>query len=406
MTELVSLSCDPTEVEQRALQLGKALDRGAWVQLQPLAETRGLLPRNLLPDGPGVVVASGGTSGGQQHCLQPCSHLDLSAFATGHWLQEQGYDLPQCLVLNPLPLHHVSGLMPWWRSRCWGATHAWLMPALMRDPDSLDELCGSLPGWGEQHALISLVPTQLQRLLAHEAGVRFLRGCAVIWVGGAALSQATAEAARAEGLRIAPCYGATETAAMVTALAPEDFLAGATGCGSPLVDVELHLAADGGLQVRTARLALACWRGEGLEELRDQQGWWKSGDVARLTKEDSRFQLSIVGRLDGAINSGGETVFPDQVQLKLMELARAADLPLVDLMLLDEPDPIWGARLVALVRLCDGEDLSELEPVFVKLAQRLPSCQRPRRWIACPKLERTDAGKFQRSKWIKWLNSC
>jgi O-succinylbenzoic acid--CoA ligase len=110
--------------------------------------------------------------------------------------------------------------------------------------------------------------------------------------------------------------------------------------------------------------------------------------------------------LDGAINSGGETVFPDQVQQKLMELARAADLPLVDLMLLDEPDPIWGARLVALVRLCDGEDLSELEPVFVKLAQRLPSCQRPRRWIACPKLERTDAGKFQRSKWIKWLNSC
>ncbi len=123
-----------------------------------------------------------------------------------------------------------------------------------------------------------------------------------------------------------------------------------------------------------------------------------------LTKEDSRFQLSIVGRLDGAINSGGETVFPDQVQQKLMELARAADLPLVDLMLLDEPDPIWGARLVALVRLCDGEELSKLELVLAELAQRLPSCQRPRRWIACPNLERTDSGKFQRSKWIQWLS--
>ena len=99
-------------------------------------------------------------------------------------------------------------------------------------------------------------------------------------------------------------------------------------------------------------------------------------------------------------------MFPDQVQQQLMQLALAAGCPLVDLLLLDEPDPLWGARLVALVRLRDGEELSKLELVLVELAQQLPSCQRPRRWIACPNLERTDSGKFQRSKWIQWLNSC
>ena len=404
MTELVSLRCDPAEVEKRAVQLSQALERGAWVQLLPPVGISGLISRDLLPDGPGVVVASGGTSGGQQHCLQPCSHLDLSAWATGRWLLEQGYDLQQCLVLNPLPLHHVSGLMPWWRSLCWGATHAWLLPALMRNPGSLEQWCESLPGWGEKCALISLVPTQLQRLLAHSAGRRFLQACDVIWVGGAALSQALAQAARAEGLRMAPCYGATETAAMVTALAPEDFLAGAMDCGSPLDDVELHLAPDGGLQVRTARLALARWLGEGLQDVRDHQGWWTSGDAARFSSHGSQLRLCIDGRLDGAIHSGGETVFPDQVQQQLMELALAAGFPLVDLLLLDEPDPLWGARLVALVRLRDGEELSKLELVLVELAQQLPSCQRPRRWIACPNLERTDSGKFQRSKWIQWLS--
>ena len=205
MRELVALRCNPAQAEQRALQLAQALEQGDWVQLLPPVGTSGLIPRALLPDGPGVVVASGGTSGGQQHCLQPCSHLDLSASATGQWLQQQGYDLQQCMLLNPLPLHHVSGLMSWWRSRCWRVGHAWLQPGLMRDPDALEQLCGALPGWGEQQILISLVPTQLQRLLTHNAGVRVLKACAVIWVGGAVLSPVLMKAARAKGLRLAPC---------------------------------------------------------------------------------------------------------------------------------------------------------------------------------------------------------
>ena len=401
MTELLALRCDPADLESSALQLEQALNRQAWVQLLPPVGAGRVISSDLLPQGSGFVIASGGSSGGRQHCLLPCNHLDQSAWATGEWLQSQGMELPQCLLLNPLPLHHVSGLMPWWRSRCWRVGHAWLQPGLMRDPDALEQLCGSLPGWGEQPVLMSLVPTQLQRLLTHNAGLRVLKACAVIWVGGAVLSPVLMKAARAEGLRLAPCYGATETAAMVTALAPEDFLAGATGCGSPLDDVELQLTQTGALQVRTERLALARWSGEGLEDVRDQQGWWTSGDAGCLTTESNQLRLSIAGRLDGAIHSGGETVFPEQLEVRLQ--AAALGLPLEAVLLLAVEDREWGQRLVALVRPAAGANGEDLIKQLRHLIADWPSADRPMHWRLCPMLAPMANGKWQRGHWQQWL---
>ena len=106
------------------------------------------------------------------------------------------------------------------------------------------------------------MPTQLGRLLSDPAGREFLGEMRVIWVGGASLAKPLAEQARACGIPLAPCYGATETAAMVTALSPQQFLAGDSSCGAPLCDVELRLGVDGALEVRTQRLALGSWRDE------------------------------------------------------------------------------------------------------------------------------------------------
>ena len=109
---------------------------------------------------------------------------------------------------------------------------------------------------------------------------------------------------------------------MVAALPPDRFLAGEPGCGDPLVDVELRLASDGALLVRTDRLALGRWRAdqpEQWEKLTDADGWWRSGDRANLTPG-----LQIAGRIDGAIHSGGETVFPEQLEQRLMAALQAA----------------------------------------------------------------------------------
>jgi O-succinylbenzoic acid--CoA ligase len=252
--------------------------------------------------------------------------------------------------------------------------------------------------------VLSLVPTQLQRLLDAPAGIRWLECFAVIWVGGAALPLALAQRCRALGIRLAPCYGSTETGAMVMALPPQSFLAGAEGCGPALPHVQLRLdASSGALQIKAASLAMGMLQQGELQPLPLDQGWWSSGDQAELGAEG----WQLLGRLDGAIHSGGETVFPEQVEQRLLELARAQGLPVVELLVLPEADPLWGERLVGLVKPAAGIGAADaaLWQSLQTLAFTLPPSQRPRRWLLCAELKRNPLGKWERQLWRQWLQS-
>ena len=393
-------------------ELEQAISQGEWVWLQPShsrADGEGLEAREW-PSGGGVVMASGGSQGGRSLCLQPWRHLDRSAEACSHWLKGVGLNPGQLLVLNPLPPDHVSGLMPWWRSRHWGALHQRLDATLMKDPKALRAFCRDLPVWGQAPPVVSLVPTQLMRLLNHPEGVAWLQELALVWVGGAALPAPVKDRARRLGLRLAPCYGATETAAMVAAQTPDQFLRGEPGCGAPLVDVDLRLNRDGALMVRTRRLALARWREGQWADLADAEGWWHTGDAAVLsTCSGGQLRLEICGRLDGAVHSGGHTVFPEQLGQRLLLESRERGLPIEALLLLPVENPEWGHRLVALIRVENGAPLAEewcrLEArLRVMTAEWMPA-ERPVSWHHCAELAPTAAGKWQRNRWQNWLLS-
>jgi O-succinylbenzoic acid--CoA ligase len=392
------------EAEHRAALLQQAWAAGRAVGLAYPAEAAALAAAigsgaALEPWGASVVLGSGGSSGGRHWCVQPLAHLEASAGVTAAWLVAQGVDPAACLHLDPLPLHHVSGLLPLVRCRRWGAELRFLPPAWLRDPAQLAEACPLPP---DRPALLSLVPTQLGRLLASPVGVAWLRGCRVIWVGGAALPAPMADQARREGLRLAPCYGATETAAMVAALPPDDFLAGVPGCGAPLADVELRLAGvtPAALEVRTERLCPGWLEDGGLCPLpRDGEGWWRSGDAGQLEGG----HLTVLGRLDGALLSGGETVFPELLEARLMAAAAGADLPLEAVLLLGLPDAEWGERLSALVRPRCGADAAALIGALAAITAHWRPAERPRLWRSCPELAPTEAGKWERARWRRWL---
>lgn len=380
-----------------AAELAVALGAGA-----------GVLDRLQQQWGPGVVVGSGGSSGRRRWCLQPLAHLQASADATALWLQQQQLDPSTCLHLNPLPPHHVSGLMPLVRARRWGCGHQAVPAALMRDPAAL---AAAVPLPGDRPALLSLVPTQLQRLMAVPGGLAWLRRLAVIWVGGAPLPPTLADRARAARLRLAPCYGATETAAMVSALPPSLFLQGVGGCGSPLADVELGIVPDSGaIAVRTARLSPG-WLEQGVwcplpvAALAGGAagGWWRSGDAGVLEPGG----LRVLGRLDGAIHSGGETVFPEVLEQRLLAAASASALPITALLLVPVTDALWGQSLVALVRTATAERQLDgaLVASLMALSRTWRPAERPRRWLACPELAPTTHGKWQRGAWQRWLQS-
>jgi len=242
------------------------------------------------------------------------------------------------------------------------------------------------------------------------AGLKCLKSCSVIWVGGAGLNSCTRAAARREQLNLAPCYGATETTAMVTALPPQHFLEGLEGCGDVLGDVEIHLDVDGSLMVRTNRLAACRWNGaqdSALKLLRDSQGWWRSGDIARwLPGQGSKGMarsLQLIGRRDAVINSGGETLFLETLEKQMDELF--ALIPIQSLLLIGLEDSNWGQKLVSLVRFSREISVVERIDLFSKMRNKcleLSPPERPKLWLHCPSLEMNGAGKWEREYWAAW----
>jgi O-succinylbenzoic acid--CoA ligase len=107
----------------------------------------------------------------------------------------------------------------------------------------------------------------------------------------------------------------------------------------------------------------------------------------------------ICGRLDTALNCGGENVFPEQLEARLVREIRRTSLPVETVLILGMDDPEWGQRLVTLVRASDPVVLDQM----AAMTADWPASERPRRWVLCPELAPTDAGKWQRQAWRDWL---
>ena len=74
---------------------------------------------SITENGPAIIINSSGSSGKPRQCFHHLNNLILSATTSGQWLIEQGFKLQNCLILNTLPLNHISGLMPILRSQTW-----------------------------------------------------------------------------------------------------------------------------------------------------------------------------------------------------------------------------------------------------------------------------------------------
>ena len=278
------------------------------------------------------------------------------------------FGLGRVNAVDVLPPYHVSGLMA--RVRC-AATGGWHLPWSWKDLEA-----GRVPALPAGEWVISLVPTQLQRLLQVPAAFDWLRRLAVIFVGGGPLWPDLADAAAADDLRVAPVYGMTETAAMVAGLGPEEFLAGERSAGRPLPHARLEITVEGVVRVEGESIFRGYW-----------PGWngtasFTTEDLGRI---DERGYLTLHGRRDAVIITGGMKVQPAEV-----EAALRANGEFTDVAVIGVPDPEWGEVVVACYP-ADGTR-PDLERVVAVLAPH----QRPKRFVALATWPRTAHGKVNR----------
>lgn len=231
----------------------------------------------------------------------------------------------------------------------------------------------------QQLESVTLVPVMLQRMLDYDKNALHSLKCIVS--GGAVLSPALAEdAIGALGNRLYNLYGTSEAGVCLLA-SPEDLTKYPGTIGKPLDGVSL--------EIREGQLWLKCaWSAE-------KEGWINTGDLGH---QDGEGYCYLLGRSDDRIVSGGENVYPYELELLLLQH------PLIkEVLVTGIEDAVFGQRLAALVVLDEQAQLSK-EVLLSWLSGKAARYQMPKHLVFTASLPLTSMGKPDRKAARLWLD--
>ena len=324
-------------------------------------------PSNALPaPATALIISTSGSEGAPKAVQLTNRNLATAAAAANQRLPLQ----PGDLWLACLPLYHIGGQAILWRCAEAGAT------VLLHEGFDASKVADDLSNKPVTH--ISLVPTMLARLL--EIGAKPPPSLRHAIIGGAALSMALYERAKAAGWPLNPSYGMSESSAQIATWVESDGPWHEGLVGTALGENETSLNEDGRIQIRGPQI-MAGYLGE---ETRNPNDWFTTGDLGKI---DSNLRLTVTGRADDMLISGGRNVHPSEVESCLAACPGIQDVAITAL-----PDPVWGDLIVALVVASSSQQNIE------EFANRhLHAAARPRRIIHLASLPRNASGKLERS---------
>jgi O-succinylbenzoic acid--CoA ligase len=309
----------------------------------PLADAHAL-------DAVAAVIHTSGTTGAGRAVELTYANWLWSALGSAVAL---GLD-PRERWLSALPLAHVGGLSILLRSCIYGTT------AVVHPSFDLDAALAEL----QQATLVSLVPTQLARLL--DAGLREPPRLRAVLLGGGPIPPVLLERAAAAGVRVVSTYGLTEACSQVT-----------TG-GHPLFCTRVELSPAGEILVGGPTVAPGARGADGLLHTGDLGAW------------DADGTLRITGRAADTIVTGGENVAPAEVEAVLEAHPAVAEAAVHA-----RPDDEWGEAVVATVVLAPGAAATG-EQLRAHVRERLAGFKVPKEIGFATALPRTPSGKLLR----------
>ncbi|GAB4295881.1 MAG: 2-succinylbenzoate--CoA ligase [Oscillatoriaceae cyanobacterium] len=332
-----------------------------------------------------IMIPTGGSSGKVRFAVH--SWETLMASVRGLAAHFQLTQINSCCCL---PLYHVSGLMQ--LLRCFSTGGKLVVLSSYRD------IGGEMGAgdWGE--FFLSLVPTQLHRLLENGASGAFLSRFQAVLLGGAPAWDDLLSRSRFAYIPLALTYGMTETASQVATLKPGEFLAGNNSCGRVLPHAKITVRAPDGRALGANQTGMITIEADSLARgyypefpSREQYSftapeYFTTDDLGFV---DEAGYLYIVGRRSDKIITGGENVFPAEVEAAI----RATGL-VQDVGVLGVSDSDWGQAVVALCVPQDG-DISP-QQLEKAIAPSLTKYKRPKHWLFVASLPRNLQGKLNR----------
>jgi o-succinylbenzoate---CoA ligase len=300
--------------------------------------------------------------------------------------------------LSCMPLFHVGGLSILVRSVLYGG------PVRLLSGFDVAAVSEALDSGGI--AGISLVPTMLARLLEHRAGRPAPAGLEVLLLGGAAAAPALLARAAGLGYPVFCTYGLTEATSQVATARPGETATASPPAMRPLRGTEVRVVANGGdaaigepgeILVRGPTVMSGYLGDDGATARAIRDGWLHTGDVGLLDAEGG---LHVLDRRDDLIVSGGENVYPAEIEAALLEHPSVAEAGVAGL-----PDADLGARVAAWIVIRDGA-AADAAMLSAHCGECLAGYKRPREFHFVSSLPRTAAGKLQRRHLVALADGC
>jgi O-succinylbenzoic acid--CoA ligase len=334
------------------------------------------LPVSVKADSPAVIIGTSGTTGLAKGAVLTWSALTASAEAWNWFLP------PATGWLASLSIAHVGGLGIIWRAALAG------VPVVVpTGPDLAIQIATP------HVSHVSLVAVQLARILDETENAPPPDGLRAVLLGGGPIPPGLVLRALGAGWPVVPTYGMTETASGVTALQTAEAASRPVSAGRPLSGTELRIAdvspdGVGEIEVRGPSLFAGYYsRPAGTSAARSSDGWFRTGDLGSI---DARGYLTVSDRRLDLIVSGGENVYPAEIEAVLLGHPGVAEAGVFG-----RPDVRWGAVPVAVVAIRDGKTPTDDE-LRAYCVDRLARFKVPVEFLRVAELPRIGAGKLDR----------
>ncbi len=373
-----------------------------------------------------LLINTSGSTGAPKTVLLPASAVAHAAAAGERRLMQTPPGATQQPVnwLLALPPQHIAGLLVLIRAGLAGRVPTFLYTAGQAGAAGAAAHGSDGPGFHTPArftvaafeaatarlpsgpALVSLVPTQLHRLLSEPAGVDVLRRYSSVLVGGAATPPDLVARAATAGIRLTTSYGMTETVGgCVYDGIPLDGMSAVTGpvgVGEPngpgghgAPGPVGGVGGTVGPIVLTGPMVAAGYQGLpfGGPFSRDPETGARSFTTSDLGSiDDATDRVTVLGRVDDVLITGGVNVAPQAVEDLLSGAPGVAQLVLSAV-----PDAEWGSRLVAVVVPTVDGPVPDLDDLRLRVAAAMNPAAAPRALLIVEDLPLRGPGKIDRS---------
>ncbi|MCC4347565.1 o-succinylbenzoate--CoA ligase [Limosilactobacillus reuteri] len=345
-------------------------------------------PGELIPvfksDWVASIMYTSGTTGKPKGVLQTFGNHFYSAVSSALNLGLSSADKWLCVA----PIFHISGFSIIMRGLIYGMT------VRLVEKFRAEEIERILAN--ETVTIMSVVPFMLKKLIQQQnkTNTHYNSAFRCMLLGGGTIDREMLEICLQRSIPVVQCYGMTETCSQIVALRSADALLKLGSVGQPLFSTQLKLSKDGEILLKTPALT------PGYLNLPDKlpskmiDGWYRTGDIGHLDKEG---YLYIDGRADEMLISGGENIFPQEVEQVYQRYPQINEIAVVG-----QNDSVWGQVPVAFV-------VSDRRLSTTKLMnygyEHLARYKVPQHYIFVSELPKNASGKIRRFMLREKLNN-